>query len=138
MGAPLVSGDDEPAAQINTTPLVDVMLVLLIVFLITMPVVARSPVSLPRETTRAVDETPATVTITLYADGRVALPGWESTDPATLTERLRGLRPDTPIHVRADERTRFAVVDAALAAARRAGFPKVGIVTDPTPREARP
>jgi len=122
---------DGVVASINTTPLVDVMLVLLIVFLITLPVVARSPVNLPRESTVAVAETPETLTITVYADGRVSAPGLETTDPDALTERLAGLPRATPIHLRADERTRFEVVDGVIAAARRAGFSKVGLVTEP-------
>lgn len=122
---------DGVVASINTTPLVDVMLVLLIVFLITLPVVARSPVNLPRESTVAVAETPETLTITVFADGRVSATGLETTDPDALAERLAGLPRATPIHLRADERTRFQVVDGVIAAVRRAGFSKVGLVTEP-------
>jgi len=131
MAAHLPSDDGGVVASINTTPLVDVMLVLLIVFLITLPVVARSPVNLPKETTHRAETKPDTLTITVFADGRVAVPGLETSDPTDLVDRLRGLPAGTPIHLRADIDTRFALVDGVIAAARRAGFAEVGLVTEP-------
>lgn len=110
------------------------MLALPIVFLITLPVVARSPVILPRETTIAVEEKPETPTITVFADGRLSAPGLETGNADTLFERLTRAPRSTPIHLRADERVRFVVVDGVLSAARRAGFNKVDLITEPTGR----
>src|SRR6218665_2293571 len=91
------SGDDEVVATINTTPLVDVMLVLLIIFLITIPVVTHTmPVSLPKETNVARHTQPETIELAVTRDGDVY---WNTTrvpDTASLVARLKAVSPRVP------------------------------------------
>lgn len=129
---PFDDGDDTPVlVDINTTPLVDVMLVLLIIFLITMPVISATiPVTLPRQQSPVMEQSRPATTITVDQDGRVY---WNDTllaGSADLASRLATSAPDgTPVHIRADENTPFAPVAAIIEACRAAGIAKVGFLT---------
>ncbi|HGL4258754.1 MULTISPECIES: ExbD/TolR family protein [Burkholderia cepacia complex] len=130
-------GEDEVMADINTTPLVDVMLVLLIIFLITIPVVTHTvPLQLPKETVQPLQTTPKSVEIAINRDGEFF---WNETrvDAASLLERLKAVSAMTPqpdVHVRGDEGTRYEFIGRVVTACERAGIGKVSFITQPPAR----
>jgi biopolymer transport protein ExbD len=132
------SDEDELNASINTTPLVDVMLVLLIIFLITIPVVTHTvPLSLPQETNQPNQTKPEDVTIAVNVEGEVFWNEQLVPDNGALLSRLKeaALRQPQPIvHIRADRRTRYKAVGQVVFDCQRAGIAKVGFVTEPPPR----
>jgi biopolymer transport protein ExbD len=136
MFAPPPSSDDERAmSEINTTPLVDVMLVLLIVFMITIPVITHTvPVELPKVRNEATKTAPENINISVNKDGQIY---WGQTlvpDTPALLERLKTaavLKPQPEVHVRADQQTRYEFVGRVILTAQRAGIQKVGFITEP-------
>jgi biopolymer transport protein ExbD len=130
--------DDDPIATINTTPLVDVMLVLLIIFLITIPVVTASiPVALPKERIEARATRPENVVISVDAAGRIHWQDQRLTDAGMLTERLKQVsaqRPQPEVQIRGDRAARYEGVGRVLAACQRAGIAKVSFITEPPAR----
>jgi biopolymer transport protein ExbD len=138
MFAPPPNSDDERAmSEINTTPLVDVMLVLLIVFMITIPVITHTvPVELPKVRNEATKTAPENINISVNKDGQIF---WGQTlvpDTPALLERLKGaavLKPQPEVHVRADQQTRYEFVGRVILTAQRAGIQKVGFITEPGP-----
>ena len=130
--------DEDPLlAQINTTPLVDVMLVLLIIFLITVPVVNSSiVVSLPRESNQIQEERTENVIITVDAAGAVYWADTRLPDQKTLIELLNKVSVMTPqpeVHIRADARTDYAAVAKVVLACQQAGIARIGFLTEPPP-----
>ncbi|AOR70735.1 biopolymer transporter ExbD [Burkholderia stabilis] len=129
--------DDEVIAQINTTPLVDVMLVLLIIFLITIPVVTHTiPLDLPKETVKPLQSQPKSIEIAVNRDGDVF---WNESqvDAAALLARLKSVAVQTPqpdVHVRGDESTRYEFIGRVMTACERAGIGKVSFITEPPAR----
>ena len=128
-------GDEAPMSEINTTPLVDVMLVLLIVFMITIPVITHTvPVELPKVHNVATETKPENVNLSVNKEGQVF---WNQSlvpDSAALLERLKGvavLQPQPEVHVRADKETRYEHVGRTILTAQRAGIMKVGFITEP-------
>jgi biopolymer transport protein ExbD len=124
-------------ATINTTPLVDVMLVLLIIFLITIPVVNSSiAVTLPREPVHARDTQAQDVIITVDANGAIY---WFDTPLPTqqllvdLMARAAQLQPQPEVHIRADARADYQSVGQVVYAAQQAGVSRVGFLTEPPP-----
>ncbi|MBE7942554.1 biopolymer transporter ExbD [Ramlibacter aquaticus] len=121
-------------ASINTTPLVDVMLVLLIIFLITIPVVNSSiAVQLPREPDRAQAAAPQSVIVTVDARG---VSYWfdQPVAPAALAARLAeaaARQPQPELHIRADARADYQAVGELVVAAQKAGLARVGFLTEP-------
>ena len=132
--------DDQVLAAINTTPLVDVMLVLLIIFLITIPVVIRTvPVHLPIEASHPTITSPANITVAVDRDGRVFWNDTRLADDAALMERLAAAAaadPQPEIHIRGDRDGRYQPVGRVVAACRRAGIARVGFITEPPPMGA--
>ncbi|CAM2160634.1 MULTISPECIES: ExbD/TolR family protein [Paraburkholderia] len=130
-------GDDEVISAINTTPLVDVMLVLLIIFLITIPVVTHTvPVQLPKQTVQPLQTTPKSVEIAINRDGNFF---WNESlvDAPTLLERLKTASQQTPqpeVHVRGDQGTRYEFIGRVLTSCERAGIAKVSFITEPPAR----
>ena len=126
---------DDVMNEINMTPLVDVMLVLLIIFIITVPVMKHAVnIDLPRETTQREETKPETISLSVDASGSYY---WnqEKIDDATLESRLAaaGAQPQAPeLHIRADKDVRYERVAGAMAAATRAGVHKIGFINDPT------
>jgi biopolymer transport protein ExbD len=120
--------------EINMTPLVDVMLVLLIIFIITVPVMKHAvPVDLPRASNERERIKPETIRLTITADGKYH---WNDSDigDEQLEPRLREQahkEPQPDLHIRGDKDVRYERVAQALAAAQRAGVRKIGFVTDP-------
>ena len=126
--------ENEPVATINTTPLVDVMLVLLIIFLITIPVVtATVPVALPKERNEPTQTKPENVVLAINRDGDVF---WNEQliDEQRLLERLKTvavMNPQPEVHIRGDEAGRYEFVGRVVLACQRAGIIKVGFITEP-------
>ena len=130
--------EDEVVASINTTPLVDVMLVLLIIFLITVPVVTQNAaVTLPKETNIVRQTKPENIEISVNKDGDVFWNAQAVPDNNALVERLKKIAVITPqpeIHIRGDEKSRYESVGRVVFACQRAGIQKISFVTEPPPR----
>ena len=127
--------EDEMNATINTTPLVDVMLVLLIIFLITVPVVTASvPLDLPKERNLPTQTKPENIVIAVNRDGEVFWGMERVPDNETLVERLKVEAvkvPQPEVHIRGDGQVRYESVGRVVVAAQRAGIYKVGFITEP-------
>lgn len=131
-------GDPPVMGDINVTPMVDIMLVLLIVFIITAPVMHQAfRLSLPEETAEAITRTPKEVTVFISETGEFAID-----DKALDKDGLRAALlakaaedPRTVIHLKADENARYAAIADALGAARDAGLTKIFFVTRPEKNE---
>jgi len=127
--------DDSMLSEINTTPLVDVMLVLLIIFLITVPVINTSVVvRLPRQANQLQPSQADTVLISVDARGGSYWFDTRLNDPQALRERLRqvaALQPQPAVHIRGDARADYAGVAQVLQAAQAAGVVRIGFVTEP-------
>jgi len=125
---------NRPMNEINVTPLVDVMLVLLIVFIVTAPLFTHSiKIDLPRAQTQVNREKPDTVTFAIDGIGRYF---WNSqpVDRAELSRRLADAadrQPQPELHIRADKETRYQVLADVMAEAQRLKLQRVGFITDP-------
>jgi biopolymer transport protein ExbD len=130
------SGDEDTVmSEINTTPLVDIMLVLLIIFLITSPVVMQlQKIKLPNETNQAVKNKPEDVNIVVNKDGDIF---WGQRRMANTDELFENLKkesvklPQPAVHVRGDMSTRYESIGRVIYTAQRAGVQKVGFVIEP-------
>ena len=139
VGSP--DGDEEEAiSTINTTPLVDVMLVLLIIFLITVPVVRMTvPVELPKERNEIRETKPENIVISVDAQDRIY---WnELSMPSTnaLVERVKKisvLTPQPEVQIRGDSRAKYDGVGRVVYACQRAGISRISFITEPPPRAA--
>jgi biopolymer transport protein ExbD len=133
-----VGTEDEVMAAINTTPLVDVMLVLLIIFLITIPVVIQQiPLNLPKERNVPTQTKPENIVIAVNKDGDVFWGMEYLKDSNALFQKLKKvavLVPQPEIHIRADEDTRYESVGRVVATLQRASILKIGFITEPPPR----
>ena len=131
-------GEDEVLSAINTTPLVDVMLVLLIIFLITIPVVVYTmPVQLPKDVTRPFQTRPENVALSITRDGDVFWNDRRVPDNAALLERLKTIAvlvPQPEIKVYGDENVRYEFIGRVVLAFQRAGIAKMSFVVEPPPR----
>jgi biopolymer transport protein ExbD len=140
MGIRYESADSEDGliAQINTTPLVDVMLVLLIIFLITIPVVVQQvPLELPKERNVVTQTKPENIVIAINKDGDVFWGMEYMKDSKALFEKLKKIAvvvPQPEIHIRADENARYESVGKVVATAQRASILKIGFITEPPAR----
>jgi biopolymer transport protein ExbD len=134
------SAADEDAvnASINTTPLVDVMLVLLIIFLITIPVVTQTvPLSLPKERNVARETKPENIEISVDREGAIYWNGQAVAGHDILFERLKAVAvqdPQPAVQIRGDIKARYEAVGRVLLACQRAAIAKVGFVTEPPAR----
>ena len=130
--------DDEVMSAINTTPLVDVMLVLLIIFLITIPVaIQQVRLSLPQETNQPTQTKPENISISVTKDGEVFWNAALLADNQALLAKLKTvavLVPQPEIHVRGDQEARWEFVGRVVVACQRAGILKVGFITEPPAR----
>ena len=125
---------DEVMNEINMTPLVDVMLVLLIIFIITVPVMKHSVnVDLPKAQNLPEETKPETVRLTVDADGKYHWNEFAITDEDLVRqlEAEAAKEPQPDLHIRGDKSVRYERVAQAMAAAQRAGVRKIGFVTDP-------
>ena len=124
----------QPMSDINMTPLVDVMLVLVVIFILTAPLLASAiRLDLPRADGATPGNAPQTVTLVIDAAGQAYLQD-EPLAPAALAERLRRIgadRPDTEVLLRADTRVPYGRVVEAMGAAHQAGLHRIGFVAEP-------
>lgn len=127
--------EDDTINEINTTPLVDVMLVLLIIFLITIPVVTTSiKVDLPDEKNLVRETKPENVIISVDAVGGVYLYDARIKDSSDLLVRMKtfaAMDPQPEVQIRGDVRSDFESVGKVMYAVQRAGITKVGFITEP-------
>ena len=129
------NGDgDDVMNEINMTPMVDIMLVLLIIFIITVPVLKHSVnVELPRATNEQQLIKPETITLSVDAQGSFFLDQTKVTD-TELAARLQtaaAQNPQPDLHIRGDKAVRYEFVAQAMAAAQQAGVKKIGFITEP-------
>lgn len=133
--------DEKPMSEINTTPLVDVMLVMLIIFLITIPVITQSvKVDLPKAANIPTQTKPENINIAVDAQGNVY---WNTAMVPTqeaLLERLKSVAvmdPQPEVHLRGDRGTAYEHVGRVMVSAQRAGIMKIGFITEPDRALAR-
>ena len=128
-------GDDKLLTTINTTPLVDVMLVLLIIFLITIPVVTTSvKVDLPHEVQQPRETKPDNIVLSVNAQGQAFLFDTPMRNQAEMLKQLQTLadkKPQPEVQIRGDAQTDYEAVGRVLFAAQSVGLTKVRFVTDP-------
>ncbi|MGF6924447.1 ExbD/TolR family protein [Paraburkholderia sp. 40] len=130
------AGDDDDGLmnEINMTPLVDVMLVLLIVFMVTIPAIRHAvKIDLPHASSQREDTKPAQVTVSIDADGNVL---WDSTkvDEAALAAKIAAAAQASPqpeLHLDADRKVPYEKVAQVMSAAQAGGLTKIGFVTQP-------
>ena len=127
--------EDKPMSEINTTPLVDVMLVMLIIFLITIPVITQSvKVDLPKAANIPTQTKPENINIAVDSEGNVY---WNTSLVPTqeaLLDRLKTiavLDPQPEVHVRGDRATAYEHIGRVMVLAQRAGIMKIGFITEP-------
>jgi biopolymer transport protein TolR len=121
-------------AQINVTPLVDVMLVLLVIFMVTAPIIQQGvQVNLPQAKTSAIPGTEDLLVVTVAKNGKIFL----NDNPMSLSElgrklrAIRKLQADKQVYLRADQDVRYGVVMKTIAEIKQAGIERLGMVTRP-------
>ena len=126
--------DGEVMSEINMTPLVDVMLVLLIIFIITIPVMKHAVnIDLPRATNQVQDVKPETIRLSVDAKGDY----WWNENPVAeaalvpLLQAEAAKEPQPELHIRGDKDVRYERVAQVMAAAQQAGVKKIGFITEP-------
>jgi biopolymer transport protein ExbD len=128
-------GDDELVAYINTTPLVDVMLVLLIIFLITIPVVIHNvPLELPKERNQPRQTKPENISISVNREGDIFWGQTRIYDNEQLVKRLKEkavLIPQPEVHIRGDLNARYESIGRVVFDCQRAGIVKVNFIIEP-------
>jgi biopolymer transport protein ExbD len=129
------SGESGAIASINTTPLVDVMLVLLIIFLITIPVINKTvKVNLPKAVNIPTQTKPENITIAVDKDGNIY---WNDKKLASREDLLANVKaaavkkPQPEIHIRGDKETRYEAIGRVMYMIQRGGVVKVGFLTEP-------
>ena len=135
VGAADDGGEEQLNTTINTTPLVDVMLVLLIIFLITIPVVTQTiKLELPKERNLPTQTKPENIVIAVNRDGEVYWGLERMADNEALVNRLKieaVKEPQPEVHIRGDQEVRYESVGRVVVACQRAGIFKVGFITEP-------
>ncbi len=131
-------GEDTVMSEINTTPLVDIMLVLLIIFLITSPVVLKTiSVKLPPELNQPLKTNPENINISIDKDGGTY---WNQKQLGSTAELLEKLKveavkvPQPEVHIRGDSDTPYQFVGKVILTSQRAGIQKIGFITEPPAR----
>lgn len=123
-----------PMSEINTTPLVDVMLVLLVIFIITAPLLTHAvKIDLPQASSQLAPEKPEIISISIDGNGQMF---WNETkmEKGALKDKLASIATQTPqpeLHIRADKETRYQILAEVLADAQNAGVSKLGFVSAP-------
>lgn len=129
-----VGTEDDVMNEINMTPMVDIMLVLLIIFIITVPVMKHSVnIDLPRASNEAQNIKPETIRLSVDAQGAYFLNEAQIAD-ADLAPRFKQAAAQSPqpeLHIRGDKNVRYERVAQAMAAAQQAGLRKIGFITEP-------
>ena len=127
---------DEVMSEINMIPFIDVMLVLLIIFIITVPVIKHAVnIELPQASVEKVQDKPENIRLAVDADGQYF---WneQQVNDQVFAERLGAAaaqQPQPELHIRGDKAARYERVALAMAAAQKAGLRKIGFITEPAP-----
>lgn len=126
-----------PMSEINTTPLVDVMLVLLVIFIITAPLLTHAvKIDLPQASSQPLPEKPEVISISINSAGKmywndvVIVPG----ELKTKLQEIAGKKPQPELNIRADKETRYQVLAEVMADAQNVGISKLGFVSEPRPQ----
>ena len=139
VGSPDDDAEDQMNSTINTTPLVDVMLVLLIIFLITIPVVTQSiQLELPKEKNVPTQTKPENILLAVSKDGDIYWNTRRMPDMDKLVDELKKeavKEPQPEVHIRGDQDARYESVGRLVVACQRAGIAKVGFITEPPPNQ---
>lgn len=128
----------QPMAEINTTPMVDVMLVLLVIFIITAPLLTHSiKIDLPEAGSQSNPEKPDTITVSIDAGGKLF---WNDApfEASELASRLAAAaqrQPQPELHIRADSTTPYQRLATLMSEVQTAGIVKIGFITDPKPKK---
>jgi biopolymer transport protein ExbD len=140
VGSPDGGDEEEAISTINTTPLVDVMLVLLIIFLITVPVVRMTvPVELPKERNEVRETKPENIVISVDAQDHIYWNDLRMPSTNALVDRLKKisvLTPQPEVQIRGDSRAKYDGVGRVVYACQRAGISRISFITEPPPRAA--
>ena len=132
------SEDEQIMSAINTTPLVDVMLVLLIIFLMTIPVAVQThSVVLPKEDNQPRITKPQDINISVNSLGKVFWNDYQIKNDRDLIDRLKEIsiqRPQPEVHIRGDQEVEYESIAKILLNCQRAGITKVGFLTEPPPK----
>lgn len=132
-GNPGAARGNTPLGEINMVPLIDVMLVLVVIFLVTAPLLTHAvKIDLPQATSQP-DSTPATIDLALDAQGRIFWDG-KSITGAELPARVKTAatrQPAPELHIRADRNTRYELIAQVMSEAAKHGLSKIGFVSDP-------
>ena len=135
------NSDSAPMAEINMVPLIDVMLVLLVIFIITAPLLTHAvKIDLPRASSHPNLTKPQKIQLGIRADGEIFWNG-ETVDLTTLDDRMKtaaAIEPQPELHIRADRTAEYQRVAEVMSAASRAGLGKIGFVTEPGATAANP
>ncbi|HBH28386.1 MAG: protein TolR [Desulfofustis sp. PB-SRB1] len=135
MGMQTGNGRRKLVADINVTPLVDVMLVLLIIFMVTAPMMTQGlDVDLPKTTSKSLRQEENPIIVTIAEDGTISL-GEISLSQNVLFDELYRYNPadkEEPIYLKADKDVAYGVVVSIMADIKRAGFDKLGMITEPS------
>ena len=128
------SGSGQPMAEINTTPLVDVMLVLLVIFIITAPLFHQAvPIDLPQVSATKLDDKPEVIQLAIDGEGQIFWNG-EAIHRDALDKHFAAASARQPeLHLRADRKVAYEKVADVMAAAQRASIGKMAFLTQPTP-----
>jgi biopolymer transport protein ExbD len=132
-------GTQQPMAEINVTPLVDVMLVLLVIFIITAPLLSYAiRLDLPSDAAPPAEVVPATIRLSIDADGKVYWDADQVGDEQVRTRLMAAGQQSTApeVQLRADKATRYERIAFVLSTAQQAGLLKIGFVTEPAPAAA--
>lgn len=129
-----IDDDSEVMSEINMTPLVDVMLVLLIIFIITIPVINHAvKIDLPQASNKPNDDKPKKVELSIDVDGKIFWDGAEIAE-SSMKDKFAEAAKNTPqpeLHLRADKKTPYERVAKVMAAAQLGGLTKIGFITEP-------
>lgn len=132
-------GNSAPMAEINMVPLIDVMLVLLVIFIITAPLLTHAvKIDLPRTSASSPPPEPNKVEFSIDEAGTLYWNG-EPVDKATAIARMQEAgqqQPQPELHLRADRETKYQVIAEVMAEAAKAGLGKIGFVSDPSTEAA--
>ena len=124
----------QPMSEINTTPLVDVMLVLLVIFIITAPLLTHAvKIDLPQATSQPLPEKPEVISLAIDANGKTY---WNDVlivqgELQAKLEAASGKKPQPELQIRADKQTRYQVLAEVMADAQNAGVTKLGFLSEP-------